>query len=216
MTSVVSRGVFAAYQQGRPGIPTEFVDTIVYPDRNRTDFGKKKKNRVVQANAGDRGWKIDAARGVLLAQTPEEVRGFQRYVRVNIDNVLRRGWREPGVQLRHVGRTEYAPRKWAEVVEIEYPDGLRVELLFDPQTHLPVASRYREGAESGAAGSLLETRFHEPYLDFDGVKVARTVDLYRDGVQTARVIYESVVFNTPIEPGYFDQPANIKDIKDLN
>lgn len=212
VTSSVSTGIYTPFVQGRAGFPIEFVDTYVFPDKDRTDFGKK-KTRVIQANAGDRGWKYDGAREILSAQEPEEIRAFQRYVRANIDNLFRRTWREPGVVLRYLGRAEIAPRVWTEGAAVDFPDGFSVEIFFDLPTHLPRVSRYHEGAESGAAGSLVETRYHDVYLDFGGVKTPRTIDLYRDKVQTARLVYEDVKFNVPVDPKTFEQPASAKDIK---
>lgn len=208
----VATGVFTGFVSGQRTVPLEFTDTFVYPDKNRTEFGRK-KTKVVQSNAGDHGWKYDGARELLEAQSEEEIRQFQRFVRANIDNILRTNWRQPGVQLHAIQRTEIAPRVWTEGVAVEYDDGLRVEIFFDPSTHLPRLSRYREGAESGAAGSLAETRYHDVYFDFDGVKVPRVVDLYRDGAQTARLVYEDVQFNVSVDPQFFEQPASAKDLK---
>jgi len=211
VTSQVSTGVFTQFVQGQRGLPAEFVDTFVFPDRNRTEFGKK-KSRVVQSNSGTTGWKFEALRQTLEPQSPEEVAAFQRYVRANLDNVLRAQWRQPGVEVAYVGRLELAPRQWAEGVEIRYADGFRVEVYVDPQTHLPVASRYWEGSESGAPGSMLETRYFF-WLDHGGVRAPRTVDLYRDQVQTARIVYDSVAFNAAVDPKVFVQPASAKDLK---
>ena len=211
VTSAVATGVFTPFVQGQRGVPLEFVDTFVYPDRNRTEFGRK-KTRVVQSNAGDRGWKYDGARQIVEAQSEEEVRTFRRFVRANVDNLLRGGWRAEGAVLHAIGRTEIAPRSYAEGVAVEFPDALRVEIFFDPRTRLPVLSRYHEGAESGAPGSLVETRYHL-YIDFGGVMAPRTVDLYRDGLQTARIVYDDVKFNVPVDPKVFEQPANAKELK---
>jgi hypothetical protein len=211
VTSSVATGTFTPFVQGQRGVPLQFVDTFAYPDRNRTEFGKK-KTRVVQSNAGTLGWKYDGARQIVEAQGEEEIRAFQRFVRANLDNILRGGWRQEGVKLHHITRIEIAPRSWAEGVAVEYPDGLRVEMFFDPLTHLPVLTRYNDGAESGAPGSQLETRYHL-YLDFGGVMAPRTVDLYRDKLQTARIVYDDIKFNVPVDPKLFDQPANAKDLK---
>lgn len=212
VTSSVATGVYTPFVQGHAAFPMPFVDTFIYPDKNRTEFGKK-KTRVVQSNAGETGWKYDGAREILTAQEPEEIRQFRRYVRANLDNVLRESWKAKGASLRYIGRTEIGPRLWAEGVAVDFEDGLSVEIYLDSSTHLPRLSRYREGAESGAAGSLVETRYHDVYLDFGGVMAPRVVDLYRDDVQTARLIYEDVKYNTPVDPKLFVQPASAKDIK---
>jgi hypothetical protein len=205
--AVATRGVFTPFAHGRPGAPIEFSDTTVFPDKGRTEFGKK-KNRVVQANDGDRGWKYDGPRGSLAEQSPDEIRAFQTYVRGNLDNVLRTGWRAEGVRLRYLGRSEFAPRQWVEGVAVEYPEGFRVEIFFNPATKEPAATRYREGE----GGPLVESRYHM-FIDFNGVKIPRFVDLYRDGVQTARVVTESVDLNPPVAPGFFDQPPSAAGFK---
>ena len=209
--SQVSTGVFTGFVQGQRGAPVDFIDTFVFPDRNRTEFGKK-KFRVVQSNSGDTGWKFDAQRDMLAAQTAEEVALYKRYVRANLDNVLRGLWRTPDAQLEYLGKAEHAPRQWSEGVALTYGDGLRVEMYFDAQTHLPTRTRYYEGAESGAPGSVLETRYYF-FLDYGGVKAPRTVDLYRDNVQTARVVYDSVAFNAVVDSKVFEKPATAKDLK---
>jgi hypothetical protein len=57
---------------------------------------------------------------------------------------------------------------------------------------------------------VLETRYYF-FLDYGGIKAPRTVDLYRDNVQTARVVYDSVAFNAPVDAKVFDKPASAKD-----
>jgi hypothetical protein len=210
VTSEVGVGTFTPFDQGRRGVPSPFEDIFVYPDKNRTEFGKK-KTRVVQSNTGTVGWKYDAARESLEDQTETETAAFQRFVRAHAGNVLRRFWREPGVKLHYIGREEIAPREYAEGVAVEYPDGFEVELLFD-RAGLPVVSRYREGSESGAPGSLVETRYFM-YIDLGGVMAPRIVDLYRDQVQTARIVYDSVTFNAPVAPTVFDRPESAKSLK---
>lgn len=206
-----STGVFTPFIQGQRGSPVDFIDIFVYPDSNRTEFGRK-KSRVVQSNSGESGWKFDAQRDMLAPQTPEEVAHYQRYIRANLDNVLRGLWRTSGAQLEYLGKSEHAPRQWSEGVALTYQDGLRVEMFFDSSTHLPTRSLYFEGAESGAVGSAIETRYYF-FLDYGGIKAPRTVDLYRDNVQTARVVYDSVAFNAVVDEKVFVKPATAKDLK---
>ena len=77
---------------------------------------------------------------------------------------------------------------------------------------IPFGGMGIEGAESGAPGAVLETRYFF-FLDYGGVKSPRTVDLYRDNVQTARVVYDSVIFNAAVDGRVFDKPATSKDLK---
>lgn len=206
VTGISSKGVYTPFSKGHATFPVEFEDVLVLPDKNRTDFGKK-KNRIVQVNTGETGWKFDGPRGLLERVSPEDVRSFKIFVRGTIDNLLRSGWRDPGVKLRYSGREELQPRQWVEVVVIDFPDGFSAQVLIDPATSLPVASRH----EAPEANEVSEARYHH-YVDYDGLKVPRVVDLYKNGVQTGRVVYDVVRFNPSVPPSFFDMPADVKSL----
>jgi hypothetical protein len=43
---LVSKGVFTPFQKGMSQVPTPFENFILYPDRERVDFGRGKKKTV--------------------------------------------------------------------------------------------------------------------------------------------------------------------------
>src|SRR5258707_12185489 len=53
--TVISRGFFTDYKEGVSGLPLHFVDYIVYPDRERTEFSGGGA-RTIQTNDRDKGW----------------------------------------------------------------------------------------------------------------------------------------------------------------
>src|SRR5688500_13062841 len=53
--TVVGRGFYTAFQDGRSQLPARFLDYISYPDRERTEFTSN-GIRVIQTNSGETGW----------------------------------------------------------------------------------------------------------------------------------------------------------------
>ncbi|MDQ3174726.1 MAG: hypothetical protein M3Q91_13635, partial [Acidobacteriota bacterium] len=86
--SVVGRGFYTAYQDGLSQLPTRFLDYVVYPDKERTEFTSAGV-RVVQTNVGATGWLYDGATRSLNDQKPAQIEDFKRGMRTSIDNVLR-------------------------------------------------------------------------------------------------------------------------------
>jgi hypothetical protein len=204
--SVIARGLYSRFnERGDLQAFVPFVDYIVYPDRERTEFGKG-KDRFIQTNVGARGWIYDGESRNLRDQKEEEVAQFLRGLRRNIDTIMRGSWRTPGTRLRFLGERELWFRQRGVGVEISFPTGddkpERVEVYFDPQTKLPVRVAYDDQ----------EDRFYL-YQDFGGIKAALRIDHFKGEAQVARISIESIEFNAPIDPTLFDKPAGPHKIK---
>jgi len=203
--TITGSGKFMQFdEKGELALLTDFVDYIAYPDKERTEFGKGKK-RFIQTNVGATGWVYDGEQKAIRDQTPEQVENFQRGLRHNLDNLLRRA-RQPDAQLRYLGEKEIWFRQRGKGVEIRFPleDGRQevVELYIDPQTREPVKVGYENE----------EDRFFL-YREFNGVNWPLRIDHYKGGLQTARISYNSVEFNKPIDPSLFEKPENPDKVK---
>jgi len=208
--AISSKGVFTPFVKGSRGLPLEFVDIFVFPSSERTDFGKK-RSLIVQANVDGRGWKYDASREVLEDQSEDELRGFRDSSRSNLESLLPSIVRDKRVSVTSLGRTEVAPRQRVDGVEASFPDGFSVELYFEPTTKEPSFLRYTEGG-AGSGGARVEIRFHT-FVAHEGVKSARIIDFYRDGVQTGRSVTDQVTVNPTVSPTIFVKRSSIKDLK---
>lgn len=209
--SIESQGQFTAFDKGTSTNPTQFTDWIVYPDKERTDFGKgKKKDRKIQVNVGKTGWVYDGDAETLKDQTDRQIKDYLEGLDYDIDRLLRGGWQAPGVEVRFAGREELRPGERADVVAIELKPEQIAYLWLDRGTHLPIALIYEKLGE----GRLIkhEFRFFQ-YVNYDGVKFPNIVDYYRDGLQENRVNYQSVKLDAPINDEIFAKPASVKAIK---
>ncbi|MEW6125434.1 MAG: hypothetical protein AB1757_00100 [Acidobacteriota bacterium] len=212
--TLIGRGQYTAFEKGVSGIPTEFVDYIVYPDRERTEFGKG-DSKYIQTNFGDEGWIYDGAQKMIRAQTEEQVKAFRVNLRHDLDAILKYAWQETGAELVYVGRREIWRNQFSEAVRINYSDGLSVTLYFDTRTKFPLMSEYRTQQKDEDGNTRIidnQVRFAR-WINYNGVQFSTTQDVYRNGVQAARVFYDSVSFDAQVPDKLFAKPNNIKEVK---
>jgi len=210
-TSIMSTGMFTPYNKGLSQNPIQFVDWIIYPDKERTEFGKgKKKNRRIQVNVGKTGWVYDGDAETLKDQTDKQIEEHLEGLDFDIDRLLRAAVKDSGVEVGYAGREETRPGERADAIAIRFKSDQTAYLLLDRQTHLPMSLSYEKAGDSGLIKN--EIRYAQ-YVDYGGVKFPNIVDYYRDNVQTARVNIQSVTLNPPAGDDLFAKPASVKAIK---
>lgn len=212
--SVVGRGAYTAFEKGESGLPAEFVDYLIYPDRERTEFGKG-DHKYVQVNTGNEGWIYDATQKMIRNQTEEQVKNFKQGLRYDLDYLLRGGWQEQGAKLLYVGRREIWKNTFSEAVRVEYADGLSLTIHFDPRAKLPLMIEYSAKYKNEDGDERLgenQVRYYR-WVTFAGVQFPTIQDSYRNGKQTTRVNYETVILNAEIAEKLFAKPNNVKDVK---
>jgi hypothetical protein len=213
--TVIGRGFFTDYKDGVSGIPLRFVDYIVYPDKERTEFSGGGA-RQIQTNDHDKGWVFDSAAITLKDQTAEQLEDFRLATRTGVENLLRGGWRTQGAKLSYIGRREAGLARRNETVRLTYPDGFWIEYEFAADDGLPAKVLYQRKQKRPDADETEEIaeedRLHKP-ITIDGVVAPYVIDHFRNGVQTSRTNYESVEFNKPVPDSLFAKPASIKAVK---
>ncbi len=210
-TSIMSNGIYTPFDKGLSQIPTQFIDWIVYPDKERTEFGKgKKKDRRIQVNVGKTGWVYDGDAETLKDQTEKQIEEHVEGLEFDIDRLLRVAVKDSGVEVGYAGREETRPGERADAVAIKMKSGATASLLLDQRTHLPISLTYEKTGDSGLVKH--EIRYFQ-YVDYDAVKFPNVVDYYRDNVQTVRVNIQSVKLNVPAGEELFAKPVSVKAIK---
>jgi outer membrane lipoprotein-sorting protein len=207
--TVVSRGTFTPYEKGASGSPQSFVDYIVYPGKERTEFDKG-SNKLIQSNSEDANWIYDARQKQIRDQKDEQIKQFQQGARYDLDNLLRAASRQAGVKLIYVGRREPWRGTFSEAVRVEFTDGGSATLHIDPRAKLVLMTEYRSVAEEGPVNT--ESRYYR-WVDYNGIQYPTLIDSYRDGKQIARVSYDSIDLNVSIPDKLFAKPENIKEVK---
>jgi hypothetical protein len=213
--TVIGRGNFTDYKEGVSGIPMHFVDYIVYPDKERTEFSGGGQ-RLIQTNNQERGWIYDGAALTLKDQTADQLEDFRLATRTGIENLLRGGWRTQGAKLSYVGRREAGLARRNETVRLTYADGFWIEYEFAADTGLPAKILYERKNKKPDSDELdavsEEDRMYKPITN-DGIVSLYVIDHFRNGIQTSRLNYESVEFNKPVPDALFAKPASFKALK---
>ena len=208
--TVTGRGLFTPYQNGGAGLPSEFVDFIAWPDRERTEF-KSSLSRVIQVNTGDTGWLFDGKTKLFKDMAPSQVADFKQYIRTAPDNLLRGFWRAEGAKLSYVGRREAGLGKRNEVIKLTYSEDLEVEFEFGAQDSFPAKVVYRKLNAEGVLARE-EDRFAQ-FININGVNAPFVIDHYREDKQASRVNYTAIEFNRPMPDELFVKPATPKAVK---
>src|SRR5499426_3193703 len=210
-TTIMLNGIYTPFAKGMSQLPIQFIDWIVYPDKERTEFGKgKKKDRRIQVNVGKTGWVYDGDSETLKDQTDKQIEEHLEGLEFDIDRLLRAAAKGDGVEVGFAGREETRPGERADAVSIKLNSDRTAYLLLASQPHLPMSLSYEKTEDGGLVKQ--ETRYNQ-YVDYDGVKFPNIVDFFRDNVQTGRVNIELIKLNTQISDELFVKPASVKAVK---
>jgi hypothetical protein len=213
--TIIGRGFFTPFHDGVSQVPMKFVDYIVYPDKERTEFTSNGV-RTIQVNFGDQGWIFDGAVKTLNDQKPAQIEDFKFSFRASVETILRGEWRKAGAKLSYVGRREAGLAKRNETVRLTFPDGFWLEYEFAARDGLPakiIYMRKHKNMDSGEMEEdLEEDRLQKP-ITIDGITAPWVIDHYIAGKQTSRINYESIDYNKPVPDSLFTKPASIKGLK---
>jgi hypothetical protein len=213
--TVLGKGFYSEFKEGMPQVPSKFVDYIVYPDRERTEFTSA-GIKTIQTNSGETGWMFDGAVKKISDQSPAQVEEFKRAMRTGIENLLRGWWRKEGGKITYVGRREAGLAKRNETIRLTYPNGFWIEYEFGAKDFFPAKVIYKRQRRDPDSGDEVETTEEEQLLKFisnEGVMAPWVIDHFVNGHQTSRINYESLQYNQKFPDALFIKPDNVKAIK---
>jgi hypothetical protein len=213
--NTVGKGFYSPFKDGQSLPPLRFIDYIVFPDKERTEFSGQ-GGRVIQTNAAGKGWLYDGAAKTLKDMPATQIEEFKVSMRTSVENLLRGGWRKEGGKITFAGRREAGLARRNLTVRLTYPDGFWIEYEFGARDGLPAKVLYRRKYKRPDVDEMEEVaeedRLFRP-LTFNGITALFIVDHFRAGAQTGRINYESIEFNKPLPDSLFARPATVKEIK---
>ena len=208
--SSMGQGLFTQYKEGQSGLPSKFVDYIVFPDKERTEF-RASSGKIIQTNTGATGWIYDGAARTLKDITKTQAEDFKLAMRSSFDNLLRGYWRKEGAKLSYAGRREAGLAKRNESVRLTYPDGYTVDFELGAKDGLPMKILYKRKNADGE--EVAEEDRLAQHVKIDGVVAPFVIDHFSVGAQASRINYQSLEFNTPIAESLFARPGSVKGVK---
>ncbi len=213
--SVIGRGLYTAFQEGMSQLPARFLDYIVYPDKERTEF-MGAGIRTIQTNVGEKGWLYDGATKTISDMKEAQIADFKRGLRTSMENLLHGWWRKEGATLSYIGRREAGLAKRNETIRLTYPDGFWIEYEFGARDGMPAKIIYKRNRTRGDSEETEEIteedRLAKP-ITIAGVTAPFVIDHFINGAQISRINYESIEYNRPLPDSLFAKPENIKSLK---
>lgn len=209
VNSQIGRGKYTGIRDGIVVSYQTFLDVIVFPDKERTDF-KNGGVKTIQVNLGDTGWTYEGQNEMVKDQTAEQVSNFKRGLRVSLDNLLRGGWRKEA-SLSYVGRRPSTLGKRNDVIRLNYNDGYVVEFEFTTDEGLPAKSIYfRKNINDE---EIKEEDRYAQFIEVDGIKAPFIIDRWSGNTQSSRINYDSIEYNKRIPESIFAKPGSAKEAK---
>ena len=213
--TVIGKGFYTQMNDGVSQLPQRFLDYIVYPDRERTEFTSL-GIKTIQTNSGETGWMFDGAVKKISDQSPAQVEEFKRVMRTSLENLLRGWWQKEGGKIVYVGRREAGLAKRNETIRLMYPNDFWIEFEFGARDGFPAKIIYKRMRKDPDSGDQVETTEEDQLLKFitvQGITAPRVVDHYINGKQVTRINYEDLKYNQPIDDALFAKPTDVKKIK---
>lgn len=206
--SQIGHGKFSLIRENVTISYQTFVDVIVFPHKERTEF-KGGGSKTVQTNFIDGGWIYDGDAQVVKDQSEEQIKNFKRGVNTSLDSLLRGNWRGKAV-LSYAGRRQAGVGRSNDVVKLAFDDGFTVEFEF-ADDGVPMKSVYKRTNADNE--EVVEEDRYAQFVDVNGIKTPFIVDHFSNKLQTSRVNYDSVEFNKSVPDSIFAKPASAKDLK---
>ena len=207
--SQIGRGKYHIIREGTLLSYQTFVDVIVFPDSERTEF-KFGGVKTVQTNSGNSGWVFDGSAQTVNDQTAEQVENFKRGLRTSFDNLLRGYWRSKA-ELTYIGKREAGIGKRNDVVKLIFEDEFTVEFEFAATDGMPIKTIYKRLNPDNE--EVKEEDRYAQFVDIQGIKTPFIIDHFSGGAQTSRINYDSIEYNKTIPSSIFAKPSSAKDVK---
>jgi hypothetical protein len=206
--TLVGEGRFSVLKDGKISSFQSFIDIIIYPNKERTDFTEK-GSKTVQVNTGETGWIYEEFLEKFGDQNKDQIENFKRSMKTHFDYLLRNRW-QGEAELIYVGRRPASLGKRNDVLKLSFEGGFEIEYEFNDKG-LPMKVVYnRMNTENQAIKE--ETRYAR-YTNYQGIMMPSIVDHFTDGKHVYRVAYETIEFNRSIPDTIFEKPENPKKLR---
>ena len=205
----IGRGRFSIMKEGVNVSFQSFIDVIVFPDKERTEF-KGGGVKSVQTNSGNTGWTFDGDNELVKNQNEQQVQNFKHGIRTSLDHLLRGQWRNEA-KLTYLGKRQASLGKRNDVLRLSYEDGLIVEFEFSADEGLPVKALHTRTNADGE--EFKEEDRYAQFVDVGGIRAPFIIDRFTNGAQSSRINYETIEYNKPIPDSIFAKPSNPKELK---
>ncbi|HWQ03524.1 MAG TPA: hypothetical protein VNL38_03505 [Candidatus Nitrosotenuis sp.] len=180
---------------------TRFWDFVKLPDKNRTEYGKKRN--VIDVYSGDHAWTLD--RGGVQEISVDRIERFKEGNKKDLDILLRFRLNEEGLIFRYGGSdlVDMKPVDWVEIVDRER---ITTRVALSRADRLPLRAVYIT-RNPATRSRTEEVEIFAAYHTFQGVKTPKQITRTREGRVIFQVFFEEVQYNTGLDDSFFSKAA---------
>lgn len=180
---------------------TLFFDFLKLPDKDRTEFSKKRN--IINVFNGDHGWVLD--QGGVSDASSTDLANYQGDLKKDLDHLLRYHINDPGMIFRYVGPdvVDLVEADWVEMVD---NDGRSIRIAIGKLKHLPI----RKVVETRDPNTNLKTEEVEYFSNWqpsDELKVPYQITRERNGIKVYQVFYAGCKYNTGMSDSLFTKES---------
>jgi hypothetical protein len=172
-----------------------------YPDKTRTDVGKK--GNVIDLFAGNDGWTLD--HDGVSEEPSEKVDNFRVQLLNNPHYILRHRLNEEGMSIRWAGLDliDLKPVDWVELT-----DGRQrvYRMAVARDTHLMVRFKVYTPAEANELPDE-DVTFYSNYHPFDGIQTAMQISREHNSRRISQLFYETCRYNSNLPADFFTRAS---------
>lgn len=180
-----------------------FWDFVKFPDKDRTEFSKKRN--IINVSNGNQGWVLD--RGGVSEEPAGQIADHQRDLQVDLDYILRFRLNEPGMIFRYVG-SDVVDLKEANWIEIDDPQGHEIRIAIATLTHLPLRKEVA-GRDPITHVRTEEVDYYSNFETVGGVQLYFGQTHIQNGMKVFQVFYDpdGCRVNTGLQDSFFTKES---------
>lgn len=179
----------------------EFFDYVKLPDKNRTEYFKKRNIMTLYTAEG--GWEMD--RGGVTPASAESLERYRESLKKDLDNLFRFRLNEPGMIFRYQG-VDILDLKQVEWVEVVDRERYTVRIAFDQRTRLPMRVVYLT-RDPATRQRVEEVEFLSNWHRKGGVMTAMQIARERNGRKVYQAFFKDYEYNSGIPDSLFTRAS---------
>ena len=201
-------GRTSAFYKGKPtGATADFASYHAYPDKDRTEFGKK--HDVVDILVGNEGWEVTYKGKKPIPE--KEVEDAIRRRQHSVEIAIRQWLKDPQTLLIDGGQTT-VERHLVDRVTLLSSTNDNITLELDAQTHLPVRRTF-EWRDPLYKDKNLDADEYDNYHEVNGIQTAFTITRFHNDDMTNQRFLYNVVYGGAVPDKLFDPDVAVARIK---
>jgi outer membrane lipoprotein-sorting protein len=176
-------------------------DYVMFPDKNRTEFSKKRN--IIYVNNGDKAWSLD--RGGVEDLPDQRGKDYLESLLTDLHYLFRFRLQEEGMVFRYTGRdtVDLKPVDWVELTD---RDRRVIRIAFAQNTGLPVRASYVT-RDPETRVRTEETDYFSNYHNMGGIETALRIWKETNGRMTYQVFWDKCSYNTGVSEAHFTREA---------